>query len=465
MDDRGLYYLPLGGTGEIGMNLNLYAHAGRWVMVDCGVTFEKREGSLGPSRVQMADPRYIVDRSAQLDGLVITHAHMDHLGAVGDLWPRLRCPVLATPFTAHFLRERLRELRLHRKVPLRVIRMNEPFGLGPFTLELLPVTHSTVESTAVVVQAGGTTILHTGDWKLDRRPLVGKRLSEARFRALGDAGVHAVVGDSTNATRPGRTRSEADARDALAALIGEQTGRVVVTLFSSNVARLDSVCRIAASVGRHPVLLGRSLHRVVRAARRAGYLRDLPTFVGSREVGYLPPESVLLVATGSQGEPYAALSRAAAGRHPEVTVGPGDTVIFSSKIIPGNELPILRLKTQLKERGCTLFDEVSNPDIHCSGHPCQDDLRDLYRWVRPRWVIPTHGTPRHLVAHARVAESCADVGALCVVNGQLVRVGPGAPSVVGAAPVGRLERDDETGDLVEVPLDQLVAPRLPASLG
>ncbi len=449
MDHRALHFVPLGGTGEIGMNLNLYAHDGRWLMVDCGVTFERGKDRKG--RVQMADPRFITQRRDQLEALVLTHAHMDHIGAVGDLWPKLRCPVFCTPFAAFMLRDRLKELGLHRKVPMRVLAPGSTFEVGPFELRYVPITHSTLESHGLVIRAGRTTVFHTGDWKLDPEPVVGPRTDEGVLRGLADLPVHALVGDSTNATQEGSSASEGSARDALRELIGRQERRVVVTLFASNVARLASLCRIAAETGRHPVLVGRSLHRVLKAAKRARQLRDLPTIVHSRDAGFLPREAVLVLATGSQGEPRAALSRMATHNYRDVALESGDTVIFSSKVIPGNELPILRLKKQLRELGCTLHDEETNPDIHVSGHPCRSDLRRMYRMVRPSWVVPTHGTPRHLRAHAELAADLPGIGALECLNGQVVRLGPGAPRIVGAVPVGRLERDEENGRLFPVP--------------
>ncbi|MFT4625383.1 MAG: ribonuclease J [Myxococcota bacterium] len=449
MDDAALHFLPLGGTGEIGMNLNLYAHDGRWLMVDCGVTFERSRDPGG--RVQMADPRFIADRRDQLDGLILTHAHMDHLGAVADLWPVLRCPVYCTPFASFMLRDRLRELKLHRKVPLKVMRPGASVDIGPFSIQFVPITHSTLECNGLVIRAGRTTVFHTGDWKLDPEPLVGERTDEKRLRSLADLPIHALIGDSTNATREGTTPSEAVARDALLRLVKAQTKRVVVTCFASNVARVATLCRVAEQCGRHPILVGRSLERVMGAARRAKYLRDLPRVVPARDAGWLPREATLVIATGSQGEPRASLSRMATNSYRDVLLENGDTVIFSSKVIPGNELPIQRLKTQLRELGCAVFDEFTDPDVHVSGHPCRDDLRRMYGLVRPKWVIPTHGTPRHLAAHAELAADLPGVGALQCLNGQIVRVGPGPPRIVGAAPVGRLERNESEGTLVRVP--------------
>jgi ribonuclease J len=302
-----------------------------------------------------------------------------------------------------------------------------------------------------VIRAGRTTVFHTGDWKLDPEPLVGERTDEKRLRSLADLPIHALIGDSTNATREGTTPSEAVARDALLRLVKAQTKRVVVTCFASNVARVATLCRVAEQCGRHPILVGRSLERVMGAARRAKYLRDLPRVVPARDAGWLPREATLVIATGSQGEPRASLSRMATNSYRDVLLENGDTVIFSSKVIPGNELPIQRLKTQLRELGCAVFDEFTDPDVHVSGHPCRDDLRRMYGLVRPKWVIPTHGTPRHLAAHAELAADLPGVGALQCLNGQIVRVGPGPPRIVGAAPVGRLERNESEGTLVRVP--------------
>ena len=449
-------FVPLGGTGEIGMNLNVYGYRGRWLAVDCGVTFHRED--VHRSRIHLPDPTFLEERQSRLSGLVITHAHMDHLGAVGDLWTRLKCPVYATPFAGFLLQERLREQGLAGRVPVRILSVGSVFDVGPFHVESVSLTHSTIESTALVLRFDGTTVLHTGDWKLDEEPIAGLDYDRGRLEALGEEGVDVLIGDSTNATKSGHSLSEAVARACLAEQIQQAEGRVWVTCFASNVARVRTVMELAEAAGRRVVLIGRSLYRIARAAKRAGYLQDLPKFIGQRDAGYLPPAEVLYIVTGSQGEPRAALSRLAAGTFSGLELEARDRVIFSSKVIPGNELPIERMKVLLKERGVRWIDEYSHPEVHVSGHPYQEDLRRMYGWVRPRWVIPTHGEPKHLEAHATLARSLPGTGALQILNGQVVQLGPGEPRVLGRVEVGRLERDERGSTLSPVALDELNLP-------
>ncbi|TVQ94903.1 MAG: ribonuclease J [Deltaproteobacteria bacterium] len=439
MDASALHLLPLGGTGEIGMNLNLYHHQGRWLMVDCGVMF----GREGP-HVHYAlhpDASFIAARREQLDGLVLTHAHQDHLGAVRDLWPSLRCPVYLTAFAAHMLRGALIEAGIHEQVPLRVIGQSERFSVGPFDLQRIPLTHSTPESGALVVRTKAATVLHTGDFKLDPDPRVGRRTDEAALRALRHETITACVSDSTNAHVEGWTPSEGALVEGLTQVIRAARGRVAVGLFASNVARIRTLAEIAEATGRHVVALGRSLDRTIRAARLAGYLEALPAFIEPREFGFLPPEKVLLLCTGSQGEPRAALSKLAEQRRRDVYLEPGDTVIFSARRIPGNELFRDRLEALLAALGVrTIGPEQAF--VHVSGHPCREELRTVYRWVRPQTVIPVHGTPSHLRAHAELAEELG-CRALQIRNGHLVRLGPGPTGVVGSVPTGRIRRVEE----------------------
>jgi ribonuclease J len=439
MDARALHLLPLGGTGEIGMNLNLYHHQDRWLMVDCGVMF----GRDGPHDQHAIFPNaaFIAARRGQLDGLVLTHAHQDHLGAVRDLWPELRCPVYATPFAAWMLDEALGEVGLRHRVPVRVIPEDARFEVGPFALQRIPLTHSTPESGALVIRTDAATVLHTGDFKIDPDPGVGRRTDEAALRALGAAGVDACVSDSTNAHVEGWTPSEGALEAPLREIVAGSPGRVAVALFASNVARIRTLARVAAATGRHVVVLGRSLDRTIRAARRAGYLGDVDPFVEAREFGFLPPERALLLCTGSQGEPRAALSKLATDARRDVYLEPGDTVVMSARKIPGSELFIERLDALFAARGVRVV-HAADAFVHVSGHPCRDELRTLYGWVRPRCVIPVHGTPSHLAAHAGLAAELG-IGALEIRNGHLVRIGPGAPGVVGSVPTGRIRRIEE----------------------
>ncbi len=432
-----LHFLPLGGTGEIGMNLNAYHHAGRWLLVDCGVLFERA----GPhhTRVLFPDIAAIAGLRDQLCGLVLTHIHQDHLGAVVDLWPRLRCPVYCTRFAAAFLTDALREAGLHQKVPLKVIGEDARLDIGPFSLQRIPMTHSTVEMGAFVLRCPGGTVLHTGDWKLDPDPVSGRQTDRAALEALAREPVHAVVSDSTNALREGWSGSEASLRAPLARLVAAQPGRVAVTLFSSNVARLRTLAAVAEETDRQLVLMGRSLLRTVKAAQQAGYLARMPPVVSSREFGFLPRRAVLMLCTGSQGEPRAALTRMAEDARSDVYLEAGDTVIYSARHIPGCEVAIARVRQLLAERGVTTLD-TRDAHVHVSGHPCRDELQALYRWVRPAHVVPVHGTPAHLEAHAALAEELG-LGALRVRNGDVLRLGP-RPGRVGRVATGREQRPE-----------------------
>ena len=442
MNLRQPHVLPLGGTGEIGMNMTAYVYRRRWLVVDCGLTFHKDDR--GHTEIHLPDAAALAGERGRIVGLVLTHAHLDHIGAVAQLWPSLRCPIYATPFTAFMLLPKLREAGLQGKVPLRILGMGSRVEVGPFSVEFIGVTHSTAECAALRIAMGDLRVVHTGDWKLDAHPGVGDATDEDRFRAIGAEGVDVVVGDSTNATREGKTGSESGAAAALKALISAHTGQVVATCFSSNLARIAALCSIASATGRQPVVAGASLHRTIAAARRAGYLRDTPPLLGLREAGYLPPSASLAIVTGSQGEPMAALSRMASGRHPRLEVSADCLVVFSSKIIPGNELPIATVKARLRERGCRIADELSHPEIHVSGHPARDDLRALYGWLKPRWVIPTHGEAEHLAAHAALADEMCSGGGFEIRNGDLVALEE-QPRIVTRYEVGRLLRDASGG--------------------
>jgi len=433
-----LLFLPLGGTGEIGMNLNLYGHAGKWLMIDLGITFG--DDTTPGIEVIMPDPGFIAERRADLAGLVLTHAHEDHIGAVPYLWPRLRCPLFATPFTAALLRRKLRDAGLQDRAPITEVPMSGRFAVGPFELELITLTHSIPEPNAVVVRTPLGTVLHTGDWKLDPDPLVGPLADEAALRRLGDEGVLAMVCDSTNAMVPGESGSEAAVRESLDRLVGRMTQRVAIACFASNVARLETGAWVAAAHDRHAGLVGRSLWRIDAAARETGYLADVPPFVREHDVAYLPRDKVLMLCTGSQGEPRSALARIARGDHPGVTLEPGDAAIFSSRIIPGNERAIGRLHNDLARMGVEVVTERDH-FVHVSGHPARDELAAMYQWVRPRVAVPVHGEARHLRAHARLAESCQVPTALVVENGAVVRLAPGPAQVVGRVPSGRLAVD------------------------
>ncbi len=432
-----LAFLPLGGTGEIGMNLNLYRCGGRWLAVDCGIGFGGT--ALPEVDVMMPDPAFLAERRDRLVGLVITHAHEDHLGAVPWLWRQLRCPVYATPFAAAVLRRKLAEVQLLSEVPLRVVPPGGTIELPPFHLRMLRVAHSTPESQALVIRTPAGIVLHTGDWKLDPDPLVDPPTDERAFAALGDEGVLAMVADSTNAMVEGHSGSEADVRRSLAALIRELRGRVAVTCFASNVARVESVALAARDAGRTVALVGRSLRNLEAAARECGYLTDLPAFVGEDDANDIPDDNLLILVTGSQGEPRSALARIAADNHPRIELGEGDTVVFSSRVIPGNERAIGTVQDNLVRRGVRLMTDTDHM-VHVSGHPARDELRRLYRLVRPRFTVPVHGEWRHLVAHAALARE-AGIQPIVLEDGDILSLAPGTPEVVDSAPVGRLVLD------------------------
>ena len=437
-------FLPLGGSGEIGMNLNLYGYGPedgrRWIIVDIGVTFgDDRTPGID---LIMPDPAFIEERRDELIAIVLTHAHEDHIGAVAHLWPRLRCPVYATPFTAAMVRGKLIEAGIEAEVPMHIIPLGHRFDLGPFNIELVTLTHSILEPNALAIRTPLGLALHTGDWKIDPDPVVGGDIDEARLRAIGDEGVRAIICDSTNVFTPGTSGSEADVAASLIGLLKQCEGRVAVTTFASNVARLESIIRAGEAVGRHPVLVGRSMHRVVAAAREAGYLHDLPKIVSEDDAGYLPRDSVLFICTGSQGEPRAALARIAEDSHPGIVLEKGDTVIFSSRVIPGNETSIFDLQNRLAGRGIRIVTEKDH-FVHVSGHPCRDELAAMYQWIRPEVAIPVHGEARHLAEHAALACELQVPEQVVVRNGLMVRLAPGAAEVIDEAPSGRLYLDGE----------------------
>jgi ribonuclease J len=433
-----LYFVPLGGTGEIGMNLNVYGYAGDWLIIDCGVTFG--DDSQPGLEVVMPDPSFIVERRERLLGIVATHAHEDHIGAIPYLWRQLRCPIWATPFTASFLRAKLAETGFADQVKINVVPLSGRFTIGPFDLELITLTHSIPEPNAVAVRTPVGTVLHTGDWKFDPDPLIGPTADEAALNRLGDEGVLALIGDSTNALRPGASGSEAALRRSLTDLIGRYDARVAVACFASNVARLETIAHAARAHDREVALVGRSLWRIDKAARENGYLADLPRFLTEDEAGYIPRDRIVLICTGSQGEPRAALSRIARDDHPHIVLETGDVVIFSSRIIPGNEKSINRLQNALVRLGVEIVTEEDH-FVHVSGHPARAELVRMYQMVRPQIAVPVHGEARHLIAHAELAGDCQVHQPLVIQNGDVVRLAPSGASVVDEVPVGRLASD------------------------
>jgi ribonuclease J len=438
LETEDLSFLPLGGTGEIGMNLNLYRCDGKWLAVDCGIGFG---GAAHPEvDVMMPDPSFIAGRRDQLLGLIITHAHEDHIGAVAWLWPQLRCPVYATPFAAAVLKRKLAEVGLLNQVRLHVVQPGGEINLKPFAIRLIRMSHSIPEAQALAIDTPYGTVLHTGDWKLDPTPLLGPPTDETALAELAKKPVLAMICDSTNAMVEGHSGSEKDVSQVLTALIRDLRGRVAVTCFASNVARMEAIARAGSAAGRSAALVGRSLRNIEAAARECGYLRNLPPFLREEDVDDLPDENVLILITGSQGEPRSALARVALDTHPRVALGEGDTVIFSSRVIPGNERAIGLVQDNLVRRGVNVMTDADHA-VHVSGHPARDELRRLYRLVKPRFAVPVHGEWRHLTAHAALAK---EEGArpILMEDGDILNLAPGTVEIVDSAPVGRLVLDE-----------------------
>jgi ribonuclease J len=434
----GLVYVPIGGAGEIGMNMYAYGCQGKWIVVECGITFGD-ENTPGVD-VMTADPAFLEELGEDLLAIVLTHAHEDHQGAVAYLWPRLRCPVYATAFTAGMVRTRLAEAGLIDAVPLTAMEMEGTIELGPFRLRLITVTHSILEPNALAIETPHGRILHTGDWKLDPNPLIGTTADEAGLRKLGDDGVLAMVCDSTNVFVPGDSGSEANVREALIEVVGRFHHRVAVACFASNVARIESISKAAAANGRDVALVGRSLWRVTEIARGCGYLADTPPFLTEHDLGFLPRDKVLFICTGSQGERGAALARISQNDHANVVLEEGDAVLFSSRNIPGNERGIYAMQDRLARMGVKIVTGRDAP-IHVSGHPARDELAQLYDWVRPAISVPMHGEHRHLIEHAALARSLGVADARIVADGAALKLAPGAPEIVGHVTVGRLGLD------------------------
>ena len=424
-----LWLVPLGGCGEIGMNMNLYGHDGQWLMVDCGISFQRRDGAppSTPNDVYAADPSFISQQRDRLAGIVITHAHEDHVGGLPYLWPRLRAPIYTTSFTAEVLRRKLSKAQLLEQVEIIEVDLNGSRQIGAFQVDWVGLTHSLPEAQGLVITTAAGKVFHTGDWKLDKHPVVGPTYSDKRLKQLAKEHIRAMVCDSTNACISGWSRSESELYAGLKKAIGGAAGRVVAACFGSNIARLHTLANIAKDTQRNFGTLGRSLNNMVSIARQTGYWPDTLPVVQSHHLGYLPRNKVLVAATGSQGEGRTALARLAADDHFDMDLERGDTVIFSSRVIPGNEAAVVALINRLRAKGVTVIDaDVDSLPIHASGHPHEEELRSMYNWVQPEVVIPVHGEAKHMEANAEIAKGCAVPKQLLGNNGDIFVIAPKA---------------------------------------
>lgn len=447
-----LVFLPLGGVGEIGMNLAMYgfgpADNREWLVVDMGVSFAGPEQP-GADLI-LPDIRYLEAEKNNVRGIIITHAHEDHFGALLDLWPRLKVPVYATPFTAGLLEAKRQSEISAPEIPITVYKAGEKFEVGPFKVEAVAVTHSIPEPVSLAITTPLGTVVHTGDWKMDPEPSLGPVIDEARFRAIGDAGVLALICDSTNAMREGESPSERQVGESLRELIENARGRVAITTFSSNVGRIRSITEAARDAGRQVLVVGRSMKRAISVATELGYMEGLPEYLSEEDYGYIPRENVVMILTGSQGEPRAALAKLARDEMRSLALSPGDTVIYSSRAIPGNEKAILDIKNRLIDRGIKIIGD-DDALVHVSGHPRRSELKRMYSWVRPQILVPVHGEAAHLVAQGSLG-AMEGIGQVAQIrNGDVLRLAPGKAEIIDEAPIGRIYKDGKLiGDEEEI---------------
>ena len=442
MNDE-LLFCPLGGSGEIGMNMNLFAYGKKenrkWLIVDIGVTFA--DDTLPGIDLIYPDPGFIINKKDDIEGLVLTHAHEDHIGAIAHIWPKLLCNIYATPFTSLLIKEKFREKKIDVGNKLKIVELNGNIKLGPFNIEFITLTHSILEPNGLSIETAAGTVLHTGDWKCDPNPLIGEKINEEKLKKIGSQGILAMICDSTNVFSPGRAGSELDVRNSLLKVIESKKKRIIVTSFASNVARMETIFYCAEKVGRKISLVGRSMHRIYKAARQCGYLKNVVDPIDPREAKKISREKILYLCTGSQGEPNGAMMRISSYIHPDVFIESGDTVIFSSKIIPGNEKKLFKLHNQLVKNNIEVVSE-ENEFVHVSGHPNREDLKDMYNWVKPRSIIPVHGEHRHMIEHINFAKEMQVPYPVQVENGDIVQLYPGEkPKVIDKAPVGRMYVD------------------------
>jgi ribonuclease J len=437
-----LLFCPLGGSGEIGMNMNLFAYGKpgehKWIMVDIGVTFA--DDTLPGIDLIYPDPGFIVDKKKDLLGIILTHAHEDHIGAIAHLWPKLKCKIFATPFTAVLIKEKFKEKHIDVSSYLKIVQLNGTVDLTPFKIEYITLTHSILEPNGLRIETPAGVILHTGDWKIDAEPLVGEKTNSFRLKEIGKEGVLAMICDSTNVFSMGKSGSELDVRKSMLNIMTSLKKRIIITSFASNVARMETAFYCAEKTGRQISLVGRSMHRIFKAARQCGYLKNVIEPIDPREAKNISREKIVYLCTGSQGEPMGAMMRISSYTHPDVFIEKDDAVIFSSKIIPGNEKKLYKLHNQLVKDGIEVISEESE-FVHVSGHPNREDLREMYDWVKPKCVIPVHGEHRHMIEHMNFAKEMTVPNPVQVENGDIVKLFPGKPHVFDKAPSGRLFLD------------------------
>ena len=443
MKKEDFIFCPLGGSGEIGMNMNLFAYGSaenrKWIIVDIGVTFA--DEAIPGIDLIYPDPGFIVDKKDDLLGLVLTHAHEDHIGAIAHIWPKLLCNIYATPFTSVLIKEKFKEKKIDIGNKLKIVELNGNVQLGPFKIEFVTLTHSILEPNGLSIETPSGVVLHTGDWKCDPNPLIGETINEKKLKKIGEQGVLAMICDSTNVFSPGRAGSELDVRKNLLKIIESKKKRIIVTSFASNVARMESIFYCAEKTGRKISLVGRSMHRIYKAAKQCGYLKNLIDPIDPRESKKIARNKIVYLCTGSQGEPRGAMMRISNYIHPDVAIESGDSVIFSSKIIPGNEKKLYKLHNQLVKNGIDVVSE-ENEFVHVSGHPNREDLKEMYNWVKPKSVIPVHGEHRHMIEHINFAKEMQVPYPVKVENGDIVQLYPGEkPQVIDKAPVGRMYVD------------------------
>ena len=441
--EEELLFCPLGGSGEIGMNMNLFAYgkpsSHKWIMVDIGVTFA--DDTYPGIDLIYPDPSFIIDKKSNLLGIILTHAHEDHIGAIAHIWPKLKCKIFATPFTAVLIKEKFKEKQIDITNSLETVNLNGSINLDPFKIEYITLTHSILEPNGLKIETPAGVILHTGDWKVDPNPLIGDKINSEKLRKIGNEGVLAMICDSTNVFSIGRSGSELDVRKSLLNIMSKLKKKIIVTSFASNVARMETIFYCAQKTGRQISLVGRSMHRIYKAAKQCGYLKNVIDPIDPREAKNISGEKIVYLCTGSQGEPMGAMMRISKHMHPDVFIETGDTVIFSSKIIPGNERKLYKLHNQLVKDGIEVISE-ENEFVHVSGHPNREDLKDMYNWVKPKCVIPVHGEHRHMVEHINFAKEMQVLYPVQVENGDIVKLYPGdKPVVFDKAPSGRLFLD------------------------